>query len=43
LKTWLIGKRGGTMTDQGFTDWFAEEMANAGIPVRCTPHGMRKC
>jgi integrase len=27
---------------RGFTDWFSEEMAKAGLPVRCTPHGLRK-
>jgi integrase len=42
LKTWLIGARGGSFTDQGFTDWFSEEMAKAGLPARCVPHGLRK-
>lgn len=27
LKTWLIGARGGSFTDQGLTDWFSAEMA----------------
>jgi site-specific recombinase XerD len=42
LKTWLIGKRGGSFTEQGFTDWFADEMAKAGMPKHYTPHGLRK-
>jgi integrase len=42
LKTWLIGARGGCFTDQGLTDWFSAEMTKAGLPVRCTPHGLRK-
>jgi len=42
LTTWLIGARGGSFNDQSFTDWFSEEMAKAGMPVRCTPHGLRK-
>ena len=29
LKTWLIGARGGSFSDQGLTDWFSAEMANA--------------
>jgi integrase/recombinase XerD len=42
LKTWLIGSRGGSFTDQGLTDWFSAEIAKAGLPARCTPHGLRK-
>lgn len=42
LKNWLIGARGGSFTDQGLTDWFSAEMAKAGLPARCTPHGLRK-
>jgi hypothetical protein len=30
LKTWLIGSRGGSFTDQGLTDWFSAEMAKGG-------------
>jgi site-specific recombinase XerD len=41
-KTWLIGKRGGSFTEQGFTDWFADQMAKAGLPKGYTPHGLRK-
>src|SRR5262245_3299777 len=29
LKTWLIGKRGGSFTGQGLTDWFSAEIAKA--------------
>jgi integrase len=42
LRTWLVGARSGSFTDQGFTDWFGAEMAKAGLPARCTPHGLRK-
>jgi integrase len=42
LRTWLVGARSGSFTDQGFTDWFGGEMAKAGLPARCTPHGLRK-
>ena len=42
LKTWLVGKRGGSFTEDGFTYWFADEMAKAGMPKQYTPHGLRK-
>ena len=42
LKKWLVGSRGGSFTDQGLTDWFSAEIAKAGLPARCTPHGLRK-
>lgn len=42
LKTWLIGKSGGSFATQGFTDWFADEMTKAGMPAGYTPHGLRK-
>jgi site-specific recombinase XerD len=42
LKTWLVGKRGGSFNEQGFTDYFSDQMAKAGMPSRCTPHGLRK-
>jgi integrase len=38
----LIGSRGGSFTDQGLPDWFSAEVAKAGLPARCTPHGLRK-
>jgi hypothetical protein len=41
IKTWLVGKRGGSFTEQGFTDWFADEMAKAGMPAGYTRHGLR--
>ena len=37
LKTWLIGARGGSLTNQGFTDWFGAEMANADCPRAARP------
>ena len=42
MKTWLIGARGGSFSDQGLTDWFSAKIAKAGLPARCTPHGLRK-
>jgi hypothetical protein len=42
LKAWLIGARGGSFTNQGFTVWFGADIAKAGLPARCTPHGLRK-
>ncbi|WP_051396741.1 site-specific integrase [Bradyrhizobium elkanii] len=42
IKTWLVGARGGAFGNQGFTDWFGAEIAKAGLPARCTPHGLRK-
>jgi hypothetical protein len=30
LKTWLVGSRGGSFTDQGLTDWFSAEIAKGG-------------
>jgi site-specific recombinase XerD len=42
MKTWLISARGGTFVNQSFTDWFSAEIAKAGLPARCTPHGLRK-
>jgi site-specific recombinase XerD len=42
LKTWLVGARSGSFATQGFTDWFAAEMAKAGLPAGYTPHGLRK-
>jgi site-specific recombinase XerD len=42
LKTWLVGARGGSFETQAFTDWFAAEMAKAGMPKQYTPHGLRK-
>ena len=42
LKTWLISKRGRPFTEQAFTDWFADRMAEAGMPKHYTPHGLRK-
>ena len=42
LKTWLVNGRGKPFTEQGFTDWFADEMAKALMPAGYTPHGLRK-
>ncbi len=42
MKTWLVNGNGQPFTDQGFNDWFSAEMAKAKLPVRCTPHGLRK-
>jgi site-specific recombinase XerD len=42
LKTWLVGKRGGAFNEQGFTDWFSDQMAKARMNPLCTPHGLRK-
>ena len=37
LKTWLIGSRGGSFTDQGFTDWFSAEMAKGACQRAARP------
>jgi len=42
MKTWLVGARGKPLQKWDLTRWFTDQIATAGLPARCTPHGLRK-
>ena len=41
-QTFLVTAYGNPMTVAGFSNWFRECIADANLPKRCTPHGLRK-
>jgi integrase len=40
--TLLLTGQGKPFTDAGFSNWFVEVSRAAGLPVGCSPHGLRK-
>jgi integrase len=40
--TFLIGERGRPFTPDGFGNFFRERCDEAGLPKRCSAHGLRK-
>jgi integrase len=42
IKTWLVDGHGKPFTEDAFSHWFADRVKEAGLPPRCTPHGLRK-
>jgi integrase len=40
--TFLMTQYGKPFTVDGFTSWFRSAVAQAGLPARCAPHGLRK-
>jgi integrase len=40
--TFLLTSQGKPFTDAGFSNWFVEMAREAGLPVGCSPHGLRK-
>ena len=40
--TFLTNDWGRPFTKKGFNDWFREQVAAAGLPGTCVPHGLRK-
>jgi integrase len=40
--TFLLTGQGKPFTDAGFTNWFSETARAAGLPLGCSPHGLRK-
>jgi integrase len=42
IRTWLVDGHGKPFTEDAFSHWFADQVKAAGLPPRCTPHGLRK-
>jgi integrase len=42
IRTWLVDGRGKPFNEIAFSHWFTAEIKRAGLPSRCTPHGLRK-
>jgi integrase len=42
IKLWLLNGFGKPFTEDAFSHWFADMVVKAGLPSRCTPHGLRK-
>jgi integrase len=42
LKTWLVDGTGKPFTEDAYSHFFADMIKAAGLPDRCTPHGLRK-
>jgi integrase len=40
--TFLVTEHGQPFSPSGFGNWFRQQCATAGLPPRCTPHGLRK-
>jgi integrase len=40
--TFIVGERGRPMTPTFFSRWFRAQSDTAGLPRRCTAHGLRK-
>jgi integrase len=42
INTFLVDGHGKPFTEDAFSHWFADQVKAAGLPSRCTPHGLRK-
>ena len=38
---YILTNQGATFTERGFHNWFSKAINAAGLPERCTPHGLR--